>query len=327
MLWTSDRGMVVGKFDSYRNNEDYNNILLYDTFPSSESTLAKNLKENPKLLVSETAASPSLITVIIANGCLFSADKILLENGQFVENADPFYCGTTNNYMSDLFTSVGLNIYLALMAFRFFSSSNLVEKIQDQIHVKKTHYDSLYWVNIKNKKQPVTFEGFEAEQINQYTSQIAPYFMKEACKITELESELHHDISVLRRKEIQKNLGDWHLKVARMETCRCSTYLYFLKKSREYYFKSDSEKMIVVDNIIANYDSMFSQNFCSDMIGSLDFSYNHIDSPYESSQEENKPSLPGNSTWSYFKTYFGCIFEYSSSRVKTENENDSKKKL
>lgn len=253
------------RFDSDAKRADYSKMVRFDKFPSPASELGKCLKENPKLLISESEGVSSVIAIVIGSGCLHSADRILLENKHFLPGADPFYCGKGNVYMSHLLTSAGLNMYLALMALRFYPHNFLIEQGGNNNHlqVKKTHYDCLYWENEAGEQLPAVFEGYELDHVQNYTTRIAPAFMLKAYAIYQLEVRVAKTSDDLEKKKIQTALGDCYLQIAAIENSCRHAYYYFLDTALECYREVSPQyrtmQIAQVEGMIADREQGFER--------------------------------------------------------------------
>lgn len=236
-------------------NISYYDMTLRGAVPSTDSDLGRRLKQNRQLLVTDVSERmPDRDTValhVIGCGNLAAADFILLKNQRADAlqqlATDPSYCGEEKTSIFSLLESAGVNVYLALATLRFHHQRgmlpDLIEVVahtasaQPSLHIKKTHYDCLYWS--KEKKHGncyITPEEAPIEVEAEYRQYTAKYFLHTAYEMFEQEQITQHPRKTSSEKAAAHvKLGETHLRVAHMEDVKIETYLWLLEQAKVHF--------------------------------------------------------------------------------------------
>lgn len=233
----------------------FKKLLRENIVPEKGTSLQRQFEENPRLLLKEVGyphgPEHSVISLAIPSlGKLHIADLILKPNGDnFTKNADPFYLGKDYLPTDTLPTSAGINFYLALITWQYFSQKAGLSELSG-----RTYYDLFYWEN-KNDERCYTCNEKNPLEQGIFMRAQADWFMQLADKVFKLEEQLRqitqHSETLIgkfssifitessEKSEIYTKLGDYYLHIAYMETDHSATFSYFIRKSYEYYSQSE----------------------------------------------------------------------------------------
>lgn len=218
----------------------FEHILRRDKVPEKGTALQKQLEENSKILLEEVGSSyhprRSVISRVTLGGSLTLADHILKpDNYNLISNAAPFYLGKHPLGLDTLPASAGVNFYLALITWQFYSQQNnhceLTSRTDFQeVIIQQNYYDKFYWTNGKRNytcDQPNTIEH------RTFMRTQAGWFMLIAHDVFQLEKKLRDSLrdaettlsqlsrwfitSTDEKPEIYAKLGDYYLHIAYME--------------------------------------------------------------------------------------------------------------
>lgn len=255
-MWRSEHHEF--KVDRESLIEAFRESILYDIVPDNRE-LRDYLKKTPNSLIGDVGytegSTNSVISGAIARNSFHLADFILKGDGdRFLIDVDPFFCGQRANCFTMLAESAGLNVYLALMTFEYYSEKNILPDLINEKDLKiiKTYHDCLYWQGDDGKPHYdiAWFESNDSGSAVEFIKATAVWFMQFSYKIFKLEQELKiqsqpksflsnpFSASVVSKKtprQLHEELGGYYLHVAYMEARAEKAFYYFLKKALHCY--------------------------------------------------------------------------------------------